>query len=208
MITKLALGGLVCMLLAGCATPMTRLIVRSVPEGATILQNGTPVGTTPAVFTYKTQAAFRTGKCFTVAPLTARWVSGAYRSWHGKLCPSVGTNQTYTFERPIGAPNESADNAFAAKLQLLHAQQAVSQAQAAALANAQTRANNEAALLDAAGSLGGALGCAAAGGCRAPYYAPPAYVVPGAAPLPPATTPSVRCTTTKGPFDQIQTVCH
>lgn len=197
MFAKVISAALACALLAACATPMTRLTVHSMPEGATILQDGVPVGTTPAVFTYNTRAAFHAGRCFTISPLTARWVSGASRTWQGQLCPATGQYQAYTFERPIGAPNATADNAFAAKLQLMRSRQALLQAQI----DAQTQANNEAALYQAAGNLGNTLGCAAAGGCLpAPYYATPAPSQP-----PPS---QVTCTTTKGPFDQIQTVCH
>lgn len=186
--TRIILGCLAAILLAGCASPMVHLNVHSVPEGAAVIQNGAVVGTTPTVLTYDAKAQFAAGECLAISPLTVQWASGATQQWNGSLCPSVGYSQQYTFMRPANAPGGSLDAQVAAANAY--------QAAAIAAAQAQQDALQEQELYQAAGSLGNTLGCAAAGGCTPPPAAPSYQTAPPiqlpSAPAP-FSNPPVTC---------------
>lgn len=103
--------------LTGCATTGLSVVYHSDPEGATIYQDGAPVGVTPARLNYVPNASFTGGGCQQLRGLTAKWVSGAQASITSlNACANVGRQQTYTFVRP-DIPGRDVDAMYALELQ-------------------------------------------------------------------------------------------
>ena len=77
------------------------LTIHSTPEGAFVTENGRVWGYAPIVLVYDV-GPFRT--CRATPPISVRWPSGAAASVDGvSLCPELGKQQTFTFERPTVA---------------------------------------------------------------------------------------------------------
>jgi hypothetical protein len=89
----------------GPATKVT-LTVHSVPEGATVSQNGQTFGATPLTVSYEFPD-FKT--CHLTEALTVTWASGASSAMPINLCPAVGKKQQFSFARPTDAPNLALD---------------------------------------------------------------------------------------------------
>lgn len=102
--------------LAGCAG--LQIQYQSDPPGATLYQDGQPVGMTPYTLKYQPDEAFRNGGCMLVRPTEVKWASGATASTGGTLraCKSTGVQQTYMFIRP-DMPGRDIDMNFALQIQ-------------------------------------------------------------------------------------------
>ncbi len=99
---------LVPLLLAGCAAPQLRVTYTSDPPGATLYQDGTPLGYTPYTMVYQ-DARWAAGSCMRTRPIAVKWVSGAEAGGQQiYFCPSQGNNLTYGFSRP-DAPGRELD---------------------------------------------------------------------------------------------------
>jgi hypothetical protein len=94
------------MLLAGCATEPrpAKLTYESSPAGATLYENGQPIGIAPVMRTYGTADA--SGQIRTPV-VTAVWPSGAKGSFWTFLKP--GDDNVTTITRPANAPNAQVD---------------------------------------------------------------------------------------------------
>jgi hypothetical protein len=104
------------LLLAGCATGV-RVTYHSDPPGATLYQDGQPIGKTPTTLTYQATPAFKSGGCQQLRGTLVRWVSGAEASISSlNVCASTGWGQQYTFTRP-SVPGLDVDANFALQLQ-------------------------------------------------------------------------------------------
>ena len=92
--------------LAGCATEPrpAKLTYDSSPAGATLYENGQPIGIAPVTRTYG--AADASGQIRTPV-VTAVWPSGAKESFWTFLKP--GDDNATTIARPAKAPNLQAD---------------------------------------------------------------------------------------------------
>jgi hypothetical protein len=126
--------------LGGCASQQLRVTYTSDPPGATLYQNGTPLGYTPYPMVYGDQH-WQAGRCMRTLPISVQWASGATAGGEGlTFCPSQGNHLLYGFRRPDVAGREIDAN-FALSLQQANAAQRAASAQAAA-ANAQAAAAN------------------------------------------------------------------
>lgn len=103
-------------LLGGCAS--LQITYQSDPQGATLYQDGQPVGITPYTLNYEPSEDFRQGGCMTVRETSVKWASGATANTGGVLtaCKSTGTRQNYTFIRP-DVPGRDVDVNFALQRQ-------------------------------------------------------------------------------------------
>lgn len=87
--------------LTGCAATGIRVVYHSDPQGATLYENGRPVGQTPLALNYPITDEFRRGACQTARGSEVKWASGATASIPSlRLCPQQGYEQHYTFQRP------------------------------------------------------------------------------------------------------------
>jgi PEGA domain-containing protein len=99
------LGGVVALTCVTASAPLSAwgskkvsLTIHSTPEGAMVTENGKSLGYTPITLVY-TFSDFRS--CRQTQPVTVQWVSGATASVTSvQLCPAIGKNQSFTFERP------------------------------------------------------------------------------------------------------------
>lgn len=118
--------------LGGCAS--LQITYQSDPQGATLYQDGQPIGVTPYTLTYEPSEAFREGGCMSIRETAVKWASGATASTSGVLvvCKSTGERQTYTFIRP-DVPGRDIDVNYALQRQRngILAQQLILQQQAA-----------------------------------------------------------------------------
>lgn len=136
---RIILVGILTMPLAACGAAQTvRLTLNSVPEGAAIIQNGSVIGVTPTFVQYNSAAAavLKSGQCFTAAPMTARWTSGATSDLSATLCPQNGYSQQYTFLRPADVAGADVDAQIATANQMARATRAAAQAAADAATEA------------------------------------------------------------------------
>lgn len=86
---------------SGCATTSMRVTYLSDPPGATLYQDGRPVGVTPVQLTYQTDEAFKKGGCMTLRGTTVKWASGAVAEVSSlNACSSTGRRQEFMFIRP------------------------------------------------------------------------------------------------------------
>ena len=80
------------------------LTIHSSPEGALMTEGGKTWGYTPFTLAYHPKE-FRV--CLPTSAISVQWVSGATAAIDAvSLCPAVGTNQQFTFERPTVASVE------------------------------------------------------------------------------------------------------
>lgn len=101
-----AVPALALALLAGCASTQLRVTYTSDPPGATLYQNGNPVGYTPYPMVYNDQR-WQAGQCMRTLPISVQWASGASAGGEGlTFCPSEGSNLVYGFRRPDVAGRE------------------------------------------------------------------------------------------------------
>lgn len=117
--------------LAGCATssPTMRVTYDSDPKGATLYQNGQPMGTTPVTLQYQTDPAFRKGGCKQLTGTEVKWASGVTASVPSlQACASAGYAQRFTFVRP-DVPGREVDANFALQLQRNHIMQSANEIQ-------------------------------------------------------------------------------
>lgn len=77
MLKRLNLIAPLLILLTGCATTELQVTYDSVPRGASIIQDGQMIGTTPTVIYYKVTPEIRRNEEMYLKPLTFRWISGA-----------------------------------------------------------------------------------------------------------------------------------
>jgi hypothetical protein len=103
-------------LLAGCANLQVQY--QSDPPGATLYQDGQPIGMTPYTLTYQATEAFKNGGCMQIRPTEVKWASGASATTGGPLqaCSASGYHQGYVFIRP-DIPGRDVDVNFAMQLQ-------------------------------------------------------------------------------------------
>lgn len=101
--------------LGGCAG--LQVTYNSDPPGATLYEDGKPVGTTPHTLNYQPDDTFNNGGCLLLRATSVTWASGATASSSGlSACRSTGTSQVYTFVRP-DVPGRDIDMNFALQLQ-------------------------------------------------------------------------------------------
>ena len=102
--------------LTGCAG--LRIQYESDPPGATLYQDGQPMGITPYTLTYQPDENFKRGGCMSIRPTLVKWASGATASTGSGLtaCKSTGSRQRYMFVRP-NVPGRDVDMNFALQLQ-------------------------------------------------------------------------------------------
>lgn len=101
---------------AGCATQI-RVDYISDPPGATLYDDGRPLGVTPVRLSYPADEAFKGGQCQDLKGTTAVWASGARAEVSSlNACRSVGWIQSYVFVRP-DVPGREVDMNFALQLQ-------------------------------------------------------------------------------------------
>lgn len=114
---RLAPATLACIglaLLAGCATPAptsASLTYETVPAGATLYEQGKPIGVAPVTRRYEAPAP---GADITTPDVTAVWPSGAKTMYYTVLKP--GDDRVASLARPKSAPGEAVDVANAAKV--------------------------------------------------------------------------------------------
>lgn len=114
-----ALIGVAVVLLGGCATapPPLHVTYESDPPGATLYQNGQPLGTTPRTLQYSTDQAFRNGGCKQLSGTEVKWASGVTASLPSlNACSSGGYRQKFVYVRP-DAPGREIDANYALQLQ-------------------------------------------------------------------------------------------
>lgn len=102
--------------LAGCATKI-QVDYGSDPPGATLYQNGQPMGTTPMSLYYEPAQAFKDGGCQRLDGTSVKWASGAAASiGYLQVCRTLGMTQHYIFNRP-DVPGREIDANHALQLQ-------------------------------------------------------------------------------------------
>jgi len=102
--------------LGGCATRIN-VTYRSDPPGATLYEEGRPMGMTPYTAWYEPDETFKNGGCRKFKGTSVKWASGATASIASlDACASNGWNQHYTFIRP-DVPGRDVDMNFALQLQ-------------------------------------------------------------------------------------------
>ena len=114
---KSVLMGVFLVALGGCA--QLRVTYSSDPPGATLYQDGQPIGYMPYTLTYGSDVteALKQGQCVGLRGTTAKWASGAEASVSSlTACPAYGLRQTYVFIRP-DVPGREIDANFALQLQ-------------------------------------------------------------------------------------------
>ncbi|KAF0218065.1 MAG: hypothetical protein FD174_3085 [Geobacteraceae bacterium] len=103
---------LICFVISLCLGCTQRFAVtfKSDPYGATLYDGrGQKLGLMPLTLYYTpTDDAIKSGNV-TLAPTTARWVSGATADGPRTLYAKNGTSQKYTFIRPVNAPGQELD---------------------------------------------------------------------------------------------------
>lgn len=113
------LVGAILILLGGCATAPAPLLVtyESDPPGATLYQNGQPVGITPRTLQYPTDETFRSGGCKQLPGTQVKWASGASStSTSFSVCAAGGRWQKFIHVRP-DVPGREIDANYALELQ-------------------------------------------------------------------------------------------
>lgn len=118
-IIKTSITLLACTLLSGCALfgPQSRplhVTYKTDLAGATLLQNGAYVGTTPITLTrYISEEQYQQG-VVTIEPVTIQWASGvAIEVPAETIYLSNGMKYEFTYIRPKNAPNVQIDISMA-----------------------------------------------------------------------------------------------
>lgn len=97
-----------------------KLTLKSLPEGATvftILPDGSEKMWGTAPVRLKWQVPRRWAECITTESIKVRWISGVEATVSGvDLCPRVGKNQEFVFQRPAEAPGVELDVQYAIAL--------------------------------------------------------------------------------------------
>ena len=94
-------AGLVAVALGGCA--QLKVTYSSDPPGATLYENGRPLGYTPYTLNYGSSPieSFKRGQCVALTGTSVKWASGAEASATNlTVCPTQGLSQSYIFIRP------------------------------------------------------------------------------------------------------------
>jgi hypothetical protein len=107
------------LLLAGCATAPSVMTVTydSEPRGATLYQNGKPMGTTPVTLQYAVDKNFKAGGCMQKTGTEVKWASGVTANLDSlSLCAKDGRHQQLMYVRP-DVPGREIDANFSLQLQ-------------------------------------------------------------------------------------------
>lgn len=110
-------AGLVAVALGGCA--QLKVTYSSDPPGATLYENGRPLGYTPYTLNYGSSPieSFKRGQCVALTGTSVKWASGAEASATNlTVCPTQGLSQSYIFIRP-DVPGREIDAQFALQLE-------------------------------------------------------------------------------------------
>lgn len=106
---------MICLVITFCAGCAQRFAVtyESDPYGASLYDGGgRQLGDTPVTLYYKpTDEAIKSGN-IRLAPIQARWVSGASADGPQTLYTNNGTSQVYKFIRPDNAPGFEKDRLY------------------------------------------------------------------------------------------------
>jgi len=112
--------------MTGCAHQV-EITFNSDPYGATIYtDNGHSIGYAPKTLYYNIPENTKESKIIRIAPISARWASGA-TSDSGPILVDInrhGLKQEYTFKRPSNTPGADIDAKFAIELRRQHLQAA------------------------------------------------------------------------------------
>jgi hypothetical protein len=139
---------------SGCASRI-QVDYLSDPPGATLYEEGRPIGVTPVSLYYAPDASFKNGSCQRAKGTSVVWASGVRAEISFlELCPNVGWTQHYWFRRP-DVPGRDVDMNFALQMQ----RNGIMQQQAAAQALSNMRPPLTPYQLPAPPRMGPALSC-------------------------------------------------